>query len=111
MSEAGEAIDGGWRGVLLNRLLVEIPKLRDQFWSDVSVVGSQGTLNQCLERAGTPIPSASRTTDNDSFWRVGMASSLSQALPACPATAVAVLLFHRRWRWWNCLLLRFQRRN
>jgi succinate dehydrogenase / fumarate reductase, flavoprotein subunit len=36
----------------LKKLLVEIPKLRDQFWSDVSVVGSQGTLNQCLERAG-----------------------------------------------------------
>ena len=35
----------------LNTLLTDIPKLREEFWSDVNVTGSQGTLNQTLERA------------------------------------------------------------
>jgi succinate dehydrogenase / fumarate reductase flavoprotein subunit len=36
----------------LKRLLVEIPKLREQFWKEVSVVGTPGSFNQTLERAG-----------------------------------------------------------
>ncbi|MCB9645889.1 MAG: fumarate reductase/succinate dehydrogenase flavoprotein subunit [Deltaproteobacteria bacterium] len=36
----------------LNLLLKEIPKLREEFWSDVNVTGSTGTINQNLERAG-----------------------------------------------------------
>ncbi|MEM7678832.1 MAG: fumarate reductase/succinate dehydrogenase flavoprotein subunit, partial [Myxococcota bacterium] len=35
----------------LGELLTDIPKLREQFWSDVNVTGSAGTLNQTLERA------------------------------------------------------------
>jgi succinate dehydrogenase / fumarate reductase flavoprotein subunit len=36
----------------LNLLLKEIPKLREEFWANVNVTGSAGTLNQTLERAG-----------------------------------------------------------
>ena len=36
----------------LNVLLNEIPALREEFWKDVNVVGSRGSLNQTLERAG-----------------------------------------------------------
>jgi succinate dehydrogenase / fumarate reductase flavoprotein subunit len=36
----------------LKGLLQEIPKLRDQFWQQVNVKGSKGSLNQNLERAG-----------------------------------------------------------
>jgi succinate dehydrogenase / fumarate reductase flavoprotein subunit len=32
--------------------LKRIPELRDEFWHNVNVVGSAGTLNQTLERAG-----------------------------------------------------------
>ena len=35
----------------LNELLTDIPKLREEFWSNVNVTGSAGTLNQTLERA------------------------------------------------------------
>ena len=35
----------------LKELVAEIPKLRDEFWRDVTVVGSAGTYNQNLERA------------------------------------------------------------
>jgi succinate dehydrogenase / fumarate reductase flavoprotein subunit len=36
----------------LRKALAEIPKLRDEFWNDVSVPGSQDNLNQSLEYAG-----------------------------------------------------------
>ena len=36
----------------LEEALREIPKLRDQFWREVKVVGSGAELNQTLERAG-----------------------------------------------------------
>jgi succinate dehydrogenase / fumarate reductase, flavoprotein subunit len=36
----------------LRKALVEIPKLRDQFWGAVSVPGSPDNLNQSLEQAG-----------------------------------------------------------
>jgi succinate dehydrogenase / fumarate reductase flavoprotein subunit len=36
----------------LKEALVQIPKLRDEFWSNVNVTGSPGTFNQVLERAG-----------------------------------------------------------
>lgn len=36
----------------LNEAIKEISELRDEFWKNVNVVGSDGTLNQCLERAG-----------------------------------------------------------
>ena len=35
----------------LEGALEELPKLREEFWSDVSVPGSSGTLNQSLEKA------------------------------------------------------------
>ena len=35
----------------LKELLEEIPKLREEFWSNVSVVGTEDRLNQSLERA------------------------------------------------------------
>ncbi len=36
----------------LKEALVQIPRLRDEFWSNVNVTGSPGTFNQVLERAG-----------------------------------------------------------
>jgi len=36
----------------LKEALVEIPKLRAEFWKDVSVLGGAGSLNQNLEEAG-----------------------------------------------------------
>ncbi len=36
----------------LTAALVEIPKLREEFWANVNVPGSAETLNQALERAG-----------------------------------------------------------
>jgi len=36
----------------LREALDELPKLREEFWSDVSVPGSGASLNQALERAG-----------------------------------------------------------
>jgi succinate dehydrogenase / fumarate reductase flavoprotein subunit len=36
----------------LNEALVEIPKLREEFWKNVNVPGTPGELNQSLERAG-----------------------------------------------------------
>ena len=36
----------------LKKALVEIPKLRKEFWSDVNVLGESGSLNQNLENAG-----------------------------------------------------------
>ncbi|MBK6684476.1 MAG: fumarate reductase/succinate dehydrogenase flavoprotein subunit [Deltaproteobacteria bacterium] len=36
----------------LQELLKEIPKIRDEFWTNVNVTGSAGTFNQTLERAG-----------------------------------------------------------
>ncbi len=36
----------------LQKALVEIPKLREEFWANVNVPGSGETLNQALERAG-----------------------------------------------------------
>jgi succinate dehydrogenase / fumarate reductase flavoprotein subunit len=36
----------------LEEALREIPKLRDQFWREVKIVGSGSDLNQTLERAG-----------------------------------------------------------
>ena len=36
----------------LNELLRDIPALREEFWQNVNVLGSNGTTNQCLERAG-----------------------------------------------------------
>jgi len=36
----------------LRKALVEIPKLRDEFWKDVSVPGEPNNLNQSLEYAG-----------------------------------------------------------
>src|SRR6185437_16758128 len=36
----------------LRRALAEIPELREGFWSDVCVPGSEEGLNQALERAG-----------------------------------------------------------
>jgi succinate dehydrogenase / fumarate reductase flavoprotein subunit len=36
----------------LEKALQEIPKLREEFWSDVHVPGSGESLNQALERAG-----------------------------------------------------------
>jgi succinate dehydrogenase / fumarate reductase flavoprotein subunit len=36
----------------LKEALAEIPRLREEFWRDVNVPGSTGTLNQVLERAG-----------------------------------------------------------
>ncbi len=36
----------------LQKALVEIPKLREEFWANVNVPGSGDTLNQALERAG-----------------------------------------------------------
>jgi len=36
----------------LEKALVEIPKLRAEFWAAVTVPGSAGTLNQSLEQAG-----------------------------------------------------------
>jgi succinate dehydrogenase / fumarate reductase flavoprotein subunit len=37
---------------LLREALTEIPALREQFWSDVSVLGAGESLNQSLEKAG-----------------------------------------------------------
>jgi len=36
----------------LNEALAKIPEIRERFWRDVTVTGSPGTFNQCLERAG-----------------------------------------------------------
>jgi predicted nucleic acid-binding protein len=36
----------------LKELLVEIPKLREEFWQNVNVPGSADSLNQALEKAG-----------------------------------------------------------
>jgi succinate dehydrogenase / fumarate reductase flavoprotein subunit len=36
----------------LEHALAEIPKLREQFWSDVSVLGERDSFNQSLEKAG-----------------------------------------------------------
>jgi len=36
----------------LKELLQKIPALRAEFWENVNVAGSEGELNQCLERAG-----------------------------------------------------------
>ncbi len=36
----------------LTEAIATIPKLREEFWNDVSVPGSEGELNQVLERAG-----------------------------------------------------------
>ncbi|MCC6145182.1 MAG: fumarate reductase/succinate dehydrogenase flavoprotein subunit [Candidatus Hydrogenedentes bacterium] len=36
----------------LKKALERIPAIRDEFWGNVNVAGSKGTLNQCLERAG-----------------------------------------------------------
>ncbi len=36
----------------LEKALVEIPKLREEFWAGVNVPGSGDTVNQALERAG-----------------------------------------------------------
>lgn len=36
----------------LKELLAQIPTLREEFWRDVTVTGSAGSLNQVLERAG-----------------------------------------------------------
>ena len=36
----------------LNEALVEIPKLREEFWKNVKVPGTPGELNQSLEKAG-----------------------------------------------------------
>jgi succinate dehydrogenase flavoprotein subunit len=36
----------------LEKALAEIPPLREEFWSDVRVLGATETLNQSLERAG-----------------------------------------------------------
>jgi succinate dehydrogenase / fumarate reductase flavoprotein subunit len=36
----------------LKEAISEIKELRDEFWKDVNVVGSAGSLNQTLERAG-----------------------------------------------------------
>ncbi|MEY3901615.1 MAG: hypothetical protein RL189_921 [Pseudomonadota bacterium] len=36
----------------LKKLLEEIPKLRDEFWSDLRIPGDAASLNQELERAG-----------------------------------------------------------
>ncbi len=36
----------------LKKVLDEVPALRENFWRDVSVTGSEGELNQVLERAG-----------------------------------------------------------
>jgi succinate dehydrogenase / fumarate reductase flavoprotein subunit len=36
----------------LTELLRDIPALREDFWKHVTVTGSAGTYNQCLERAG-----------------------------------------------------------
>ena len=36
----------------LKELLAKIPKIREEFWSNVSVSGDQGEMNQVLERAG-----------------------------------------------------------
>jgi succinate dehydrogenase / fumarate reductase flavoprotein subunit len=36
----------------LKELLAQIPALREEFWRDVTVTGSAGSLNQVLERAG-----------------------------------------------------------
>ncbi len=36
----------------LTTLLQEIPRIREEFWKDVSVPGSEGEVNQVLERAG-----------------------------------------------------------
>ncbi len=36
----------------LKEALVKIPKIRDEFWENVNVMGSPGELNQTLEKAG-----------------------------------------------------------
>ncbi len=36
----------------LERALVEIPRLREEFWKDLRVLGTDESLNQALERAG-----------------------------------------------------------
>lgn len=36
----------------LKRLLEEIPKMRDEFWSDLRIPGESGSVNQELEKAG-----------------------------------------------------------
>ncbi len=36
----------------LEHALAEIPKLREQFWADVSVLGGKDSFNQSLEKAG-----------------------------------------------------------
>src|SRR4029078_7900086 len=36
----------------LQRALIEIPKLREDFWNNVSVPGTRDNLNQSLEYAG-----------------------------------------------------------
>ena len=36
----------------LEQALAEIPKLREQFWRDVSVLGERDSFNQSLEKAG-----------------------------------------------------------
>ena len=36
----------------LKEAIAKIPRIREDFWNNVSVAGSSGTLNQVLERAG-----------------------------------------------------------
>jgi succinate dehydrogenase / fumarate reductase flavoprotein subunit len=36
----------------LNEAIKKIPQIRDEFWSNVSIPGSEKTLNQSLEKAG-----------------------------------------------------------
>jgi succinate dehydrogenase / fumarate reductase flavoprotein subunit len=36
----------------LERALAEIPKLREQYWREVSVLGERDSFNQSLEKAG-----------------------------------------------------------
>ena len=36
----------------LRKVLSEIPRIRDEFWQDVTVQGTEGEFNQTLERAG-----------------------------------------------------------
>jgi len=43
MARSKESLEGA---------LAKIPELRDEFWSDVSVLGSKDTFNQSLEKAG-----------------------------------------------------------
>jgi succinate dehydrogenase / fumarate reductase flavoprotein subunit len=56
----------------LKEALQKIPEIRDEFWSNVNIVGSGDSFNQCLERAG-------RVADFLEFSELMVADALNRA--------------------------------